>query len=70
MMKRSCEMYDTHGCVAEHRTVCMISYGGCRLPGSWEIWEVRVWDEEVIKVGGSVCRLPGSWVLLGVDELV
>ena len=25
MMKRSCEMYDTHGCVADNRTFCMIS---------------------------------------------
>ena len=25
MMKRSSEMYDTHGCVADNRTFCMIS---------------------------------------------
>ena len=25
MMKRSCEMYDTRGCVADNRTFCMIS---------------------------------------------
>ena len=26
MMKRSSEMYDTHGCVADNRTFCMISW--------------------------------------------
>ena len=26
MMERSGEMYDTRGCVADHRTFCMISW--------------------------------------------
>ena len=37
MMKRSSEMYDTHGCVAEHRTFCMISLLGvdCQVVGKY-----------------------------------
>ena len=37
MMKRSIEMYDTHGCVAEYRTFCMISLLGvdCQVVGKY-----------------------------------
>ena len=37
MMERSSEMYDTHGCVAERRTFCMISLLGvdCREVGRY-----------------------------------
>ena len=37
MMKRSSEMYDTHGCVADNRTFCMISLLGvdCREVGNY-----------------------------------
>ena len=37
MMKRSCEMYDTRGCVADNRTFCMISLLSvdCREVGNY-----------------------------------
>ena len=37
MVRRSMEMYDTHGCVADNRTVCMISWLGvdCREVGKY-----------------------------------
>ena len=37
MMKRSCEMCDTHGCVADNRTFCMISLLSvdCREVGNY-----------------------------------